>query len=145
MNSNCSKLLGMRNLQEQVKKAFCYQKLFWPFTVGTICYLKFFVNSRPSASNFNFFSWSLEQFFLTVGQNNFGNKILILTIVHDWLAMASTVAIVAVGGHHGRHDRQLVISDVLIHCSDEGWRRRWIGGRNWPPWKKNMIELDIWS
>ena len=29
----------------------------------------------PSASNFNFFSRSLEQFFLTVGQNNFCNKI----------------------------------------------------------------------
>ena len=28
LNSNCSNLLGMRNLQEQVKKAFCYQKLF---------------------------------------------------------------------------------------------------------------------
>ena len=32
-------------------------------------------NSRPSASNFKSFSRSLEQFFLTVGQNNFGNKI----------------------------------------------------------------------
>ena len=31
--SNCSKLLDMRNLQEQVKKAFCYKKLLWPFTV----------------------------------------------------------------------------------------------------------------
>ena len=29
MNSNCSKLLDMRNLQEQVEKALCYQKLFW--------------------------------------------------------------------------------------------------------------------
>ena len=28
LNSNCSNLLDMRNLQEQVKKAFCYQKLF---------------------------------------------------------------------------------------------------------------------
>ena len=27
------------------------------------------------ASSFKSFSWSLEQFFLTVGQNNFGNKI----------------------------------------------------------------------
>ena len=27
-NSNCSKLLDLRNLQEQVKKEFCYQKLF---------------------------------------------------------------------------------------------------------------------
>ena len=67
----------MRNLQEQVKKAFCYQKFFWPFTVWINCYsdLKHFANSRPSASNFKSFSRSLEQFFLTVGQNNFGNKI----------------------------------------------------------------------
>ena len=26
-----SNFLDMRHLQEQVKKAFCYQKLFWPF------------------------------------------------------------------------------------------------------------------
>ena len=37
--------------------------------------LKYFANSRPSASNFKSFSRSLEQFFLTVGQNNFGSKI----------------------------------------------------------------------
>ena len=66
----------MRNLQEQVKKAFCNQKLFWPFTVWTNCSsdLKNFANSWPSVSNFKKISWSLEQFFLTVGQNNFGNK-----------------------------------------------------------------------
>ena len=29
----------------------------------------------PSASNIKSFSWSLEQIFLTVGHNNFGNKI----------------------------------------------------------------------
>ena len=70
----------MRNLQEQVKKAFCYQKLYWPFTVWINCSsgLKNFANSRPSASNFKTFSWSLEQLFLTVGQNNFDNKIPIL-------------------------------------------------------------------
>ena len=28
LNSNCSNLLDMRNSQEKVKKAFCYQKLF---------------------------------------------------------------------------------------------------------------------
>ena len=67
-------MLDLRNLQEQVKKPFCYQKLFWPFTVCSSD-LKIFVNSGPSASNFKFFSWSLEQFFLTVDQNNFGNKI----------------------------------------------------------------------
>ena len=77
LNSNCSNLLDMRNLQEQVKKAFCYQKLFWPFTVTINCSsdLKKFKNSQPSASNFKSFSRWLEQFFLTVGQNNFGNKI----------------------------------------------------------------------
>ena len=75
--SNCSNLSYLRNLQEQVKKAFCYQKLFWPFTVRRNCSsdLKMFANSRPSASNFKIFSRPLERFFLTVGQNNFGNKI----------------------------------------------------------------------
>ena len=33
LNSDCSNLLDMRNLQEQLKKAFCYKKLFWPFTI----------------------------------------------------------------------------------------------------------------
>ena len=77
MHFNCSNLLDLRNLQEQVKKAFCYQTLFWPFTVWINCPsdLKNFANSRPSASNFKSFFRSLEQFFLTVGQNNFGNKI----------------------------------------------------------------------
>ena len=77
LKSNCSNLLDMRNLQEQVKKAFCYQKLFWPFTVSInfSSDLKHFANSRPSASNFKSFSQSLEQLFLTLGQNNFDNKI----------------------------------------------------------------------
>ena len=54
LNSNCSDLLDMRNIQEQVKKAFCYQKLFWPFTIWINCSvdLKIFANSRPSALNF---------------------------------------------------------------------------------------------
>ena len=49
----------------------------WPFTVWINCSndLKTFTNSRPSASNFKSFSRSLEQIFLTVCQNNFGNKI----------------------------------------------------------------------
>ena len=77
LNSNLSDLLDTRHLQEQVRKAFYYQKFFWPFTVWINCSgdLKKFANSRPSASNFKSFSRSLEQFFLTVGQNNFGNKI----------------------------------------------------------------------
>ena len=37
--------------------------------------LKIFANSQPSALNFKSFPQPLEQFFLTVCQNNFGNKI----------------------------------------------------------------------
>ena len=76
-NSNCFNLLDMRNCQEQVEKAFSYQNLFWTFTVLINCSgdLKTFGNFQPSAVNFKSFSWSLEYFFLTVGQNNFGNKI----------------------------------------------------------------------
>ena len=61
LNSDCSNLLDLRNLQEQVKKAFCYQKLFWPLTVWINCSgdIKKFANSRPSALNFKKFSWSL--------------------------------------------------------------------------------------
>ena len=67
----------MGNLHEKVRKSFCYQKLFWPFTVWINCSsdLKNFANSQPSTSNFKSFSQRLEQFFLTVGQNNFDNKI----------------------------------------------------------------------
>ena len=56
----------MWNLQEQNKKASCYQKM----TLHLLD-LKVFVNSRPSASNFKSFSPSFEKFFLTVGQNIF--------------------------------------------------------------------------
>ena len=61
--------------KEQVKKAFCYQKLFRPFTVWINCSidLKIFANSWHSASNFK--SFSRSQLFLTVGHNNLGNKI----------------------------------------------------------------------
>ena len=64
--------------QEQVKKAFCYQKLFWPFTVWNC-----FANSWPSASNFKSFPRSLNRtIFLIVGRNNFGNKIQFLTFLY---------------------------------------------------------------
>ena len=54
LDLHCSNLSDMRNLQVQVKKAFCYQKLFWPFTVWINCSsdLKKISNSRPSTSNF---------------------------------------------------------------------------------------------
>ena len=67
--------LDMRNLQEQARKAFCYQKLFWPFTIQTNFSIpmisQVFVNSRPSTTNF---ISSIEQCFPTVRQNNFDNK-----------------------------------------------------------------------
>ena len=61
LNSNFFSLLDMRNLQEQVQKAFCYQKLFWPFTVWTNCssdlkfamILDFFFSNTTT---YNFFS-----------------------------------------------------------------------------------------
>ena len=56
------------------------QKLFWPFTVRINWSrdLQIFANSWLSASNLKSFSPSLEQFFLTVCQNNFENKIQFL-------------------------------------------------------------------
>ena len=48
--------------------------------------LKIFANSRPSASNFKSFSQSLEHFFfLTVGQNNFVNKIPLNGKMFVWM------------------------------------------------------------
>ena len=41
--------------------------MLWPFTV--------WINCTSDFKNFGNFSWSLEQFFLAVGQNNFGNKV----------------------------------------------------------------------
>ena len=73
LNYDCSILLDIKNLQEQVKKAFCYWKLFWPFSVWINCssHLKNFANSQPSALNFKSFSRSLEIFFLTARSEQF--------------------------------------------------------------------------
>ena len=61
--------------------------MFWPFTLWINCSsdLKHLANSWPSALNFKSFSRSLQQFFLTVGQNNFSNKIpdLFLLLIHN--------------------------------------------------------------
>ena len=67
----------MRNLKEQVKKTFCYQKLFWPFTVWVNCSsnLKIFANSWPSSSNFKSFFSITRTIFSPLGQKTFGNKI----------------------------------------------------------------------
>ena len=76
LNYNCFNLLNMRNLQEQVKKAFFYQKLFWTFTVWINQVIsKFLKILGLQHLIFKGFSRSLKQFFRAVGQNNFGNKI----------------------------------------------------------------------
>ena len=58
------------NLQEQLKKPFCYQNWFWPFNVW-----------KNYSSDLKHFSRSLEQFFLTAVQNNFVNKITFFFIL----------------------------------------------------------------
>ena len=64
MNSNCSNLLDLRNIQEQVKKRILLPKIVLTFTVWINCSsdLKNFENSRPSARNFKSFSWSLDKY-----------------------------------------------------------------------------------
>ena len=68
LNSN---VLDLRNLQEQVKKKFSVPKNLLSFHLSFSSALKTFANSRSSASSF---SWWLEQFILTVGQNNFETR-----------------------------------------------------------------------
>ena len=63
----------------QVKRAFC-SDLSSCLIKKCSSDLKNFANSWPSASNFKSFSQSIEQFFLTVGKNNFGNKIPKMTL-----------------------------------------------------------------
>ena len=58
--------MDMGNLQQQVKKVFCYQKLFWPFTVWkfspfSLEFQKFFSITRTIFSH----SERSEQFLLT--------------------------------------------------------------------------------
>ena len=79
----------VRYHQQQDKKVFCYQKLVWPFTAWINCSSDFkkFANSLPSALNFKKFSRSLEQFFFTVGQNNFGNKIPLFNVLYDFYSI----------------------------------------------------------
>ena len=58
-------------------KSILFQKLVWPLAVwiNFSSDLKIFANSQPWASDFDSFSRSLEQCFLTVSENIFGNKV----------------------------------------------------------------------
>ena len=68
------------------------KKILLPEIITVTSDLKIFANSQPSASNFRSFSQSLEQFFLTVGQNNFGKKIPFLVVFSNTAAYNSIVA-----------------------------------------------------
>ena len=61
--------------------------MFWAFTVWKNCssHLKNFAKSQLSVSSFKKFSQSLEHFFLTANQNNFGNKIPVDSADISWI------------------------------------------------------------
>ena len=75
LNYNCSIFWDLRNLQEQVKKHSVVKNCSGLSLFELIVKFKNVANSRPSTLNSKSFSWSLEQFLLTIGQNNFRNKI----------------------------------------------------------------------
>jgi hypothetical protein len=129
LNSNCSKLFDMKNLQEQVKKAFCYQKLFWPFTVWT-----------NFSSDFKIFA--KIQIFLTVGQSNFGNKfkyhyhcfakfllqgIVNLQRIHEWSRYESLM-------FHSSVDSKIGLSSQYIYIYI-----RTIGSRPWSSLNDSLL------
>ena len=114
------------NSRNKFKKHSVYQKLFWPFTAWINCSsdLKIFENSRPLALNFKSFPRLLEQFFLTVGLNNFGDKITFLSL---WLVFFSKKNLYLTP----------VIYKVIIEKSRFGrflWNRNWDLGRIWAKW-----------
>ena len=71
-------------VQNKLKKYTVTKNCLTLLTIWLNCPsdLKNFANSRPSALNFKSFSRSLEQFLLTVGPNNFGNKLPFL-LMHN--------------------------------------------------------------
>ena len=71
-NFNCSKVLDLKNLQEQAQKAFCFNLYCWNKCPIDLI----FANSHPSPWISNvFLNHCTRSIFLMVGQNNFGNKI----------------------------------------------------------------------
>ena len=79
LNFNCFDVFDLRNFQV-IKN--CSDLPQFKSIVLDFSDLKKFTNSWPSASNFKRFSLSLEYFFLTEGQDNFGNKIQFLLCIH---------------------------------------------------------------
>ena len=71
LNLNCSDILDLRNLQVQVQKAFCFKN--WS-DLSLFEWILLVISKILGLQ-----SRSLEQSFLTLGQNNFGNKIPLIT------------------------------------------------------------------
>ena len=53
----------------------CISILYVGLSIFTIDGKNFANSRRPSVSDFKSFSWSIKHYFLSVGQNNIGNKI----------------------------------------------------------------------
>ena len=91
---------------------FCYQHCsdLLRAKIVLVIDLKHFANSQPSASNFKFFSESLDHFFLTVQQNNFGNKIPFLSSLKNnlelmQLTFSLLTALVLTPSSKGKEDK----------------------------------------
>ena len=98
----------MRNFQEQVKKAFCYQKMFWPFTEGQ----------------------EFAKKILTVGQNNFGYKIPILELICSHFSignyLGTTFRCVYRGYKFPQESIQFHAFNITITCNKYKQKRLWI-------------------
>ena len=114
----------MRNLQEQNRNEFCYQKLFQPSTVliNWSSDLKNFANSQPSASNLKCFSWSLDQFLFTVDQSNFWNKIPFWSAADPISKSLSSIMGLTATLLHFSFDQTLSIGDGTPVEGNSFWR-----------------------
>ena len=109
-------VLDLTNLQYRVKRNILFQKLFywspnfWKFSVFSLKFQKFFLITK--------------QFFLTVGQNNFGNKIPfgeILCFIERWRTMflwiVSSLKYCAQSNFCPKNKNSLVCSNLIFFQS----------------------------
>ena len=119
MNFKCFNILDLRNLQEQVKKTFCFKicsDLAFTVWMNYSSDLKNVANSRPSNSNFKCFSHSLRQFFITVDQKIFGNKIPMISrylFFNDFLWMKKCSIILKIATYFHNYRQHMKIYQCL--------------------------------
>ena len=93
--------------------------------------LKIFANSQPSASNFKSFSRSLEHFFLTVGQNNFSNKIQFQTSYYELhidrfcLLLSKNYELVITWNLYEVHEKLLNQLVFIVSLNDPNMHTEW--------------------